>query len=136
MLLIGFLENIGSERGIEARCADSIGIRKFLGISITERVPDHSSLSRIRQRLPLFVFDTVSGVVMPRMCELKLIRGKALGVDTSVIEAHASKNSLRNRMTKEKYRTYVTRLAKQAGVDTEDEGAITRFESKRADRKT
>jgi len=82
MLLIGFYQNICSERGIEARCTDSIGIREFLGIGLKERVPDHSTLSRIRNRLLLTVVDTVSGLVMPRMQELKLIRGKALGMDT------------------------------------------------------
>lgn len=35
-----------SERGIEARCADSLNIRSFLGIRLTDRVPDHSTLSQ------------------------------------------------------------------------------------------
>ena len=53
MLFIGYFEGVDSERGIEWRCADSLSLREFLGLSLTERVPDHSSLSRIRQRLPL-----------------------------------------------------------------------------------
>ncbi len=53
MHLIGYFEGIESERGIEWRCADSMSLREFLGLGLTERVPDHSTLSRMRSRLPL-----------------------------------------------------------------------------------
>jgi len=52
MHLIGCFEGIESERGIEWRCADSISLREFLGLDLTDRVPDHSTLSRMRSRLP------------------------------------------------------------------------------------
>lgn len=136
MLLIAFFENIRSERGIEARCADSLSIRGFLGIGLTDRVPDHSTLSRIRYRLPADVFDEVYGIIFPRLHELKLIRGKALGMDTSVIEADAAKKSLRNRMTREKYRAYVKRLAKHQGIDPADEAAVSSFDRNREGRTT
>ena len=53
MLLIGYLEGIESERGIEWRCTDSLSLRSFLMLDLKDRVPDHSSLCRIRQRLDL-----------------------------------------------------------------------------------
>ena len=52
MLLIGYFEGLGSERGIAWRVADSLSLRRFLGYALSEARPDHSSLSRIRQRLP------------------------------------------------------------------------------------
>ena len=52
MLLVGFFENLPSERGIASRCADSLSIREFLHYSLNERTPHHSSFTRIRQRLP------------------------------------------------------------------------------------
>ena len=48
MHLIGYFEGIESERGIEWRCADSMSLREFLGLDLTDRVPDHSTLSRMR----------------------------------------------------------------------------------------
>ena len=51
MLFVGFFEGIDSERGIAWRCADSLSLRSFLGYDMSERTPEHSSLSRIRQRL-------------------------------------------------------------------------------------
>ena len=46
MHLIGYFEGIDSERGLEWRCADSLSLRDFLRLTTTERVPDHSWLSK------------------------------------------------------------------------------------------
>lgn len=44
MLMVGFFEDLPSERAMAARCADSIAIRQFLHYELTEATPDHSSL--------------------------------------------------------------------------------------------
>ena len=59
MLLVGYFEGIGSQRGIAWRCGDSLSLREFLGIPLTEDTPDHSSLTRVRDRLPLEVHTAV-----------------------------------------------------------------------------
>ena len=51
MLLVGYFEGIGSQRGIAWRCGDSRSLQ-FLGYLPTEATPDHSSLTMIRERLP------------------------------------------------------------------------------------
>jgi hypothetical protein len=51
MLMVGFFENLPSERAIAARCEDSLSVRAFLGYGLEESTPDHSSLSVIRQQL-------------------------------------------------------------------------------------
>ena len=52
-LLIGYFEGIEGERGIAWRISDSLGLRRFLGIALTEATPDHSTLSRIRRLVDL-----------------------------------------------------------------------------------
>src|ERR1700739_4499585 len=47
-LLIGYFEGIDSERGIAWRLADSLALRQFVRIGITEQTPDHSTISRPR----------------------------------------------------------------------------------------
>ena len=64
MLMVGFFENLPSERAMAARCADSIAIRQFLHYELTEATPDHSSLSVIRQRLGGPVFEQVFTLVL------------------------------------------------------------------------
>ena len=49
MLLIGYFEDIDSERG--RRCADSLSLREFLGLGPTESAPDRSSLCRYSSAL-------------------------------------------------------------------------------------
>ena len=49
LLLVGYFEGIDSERGIAWRAADSLGLRRFLGIGIDEQTPDHSTISRTRR---------------------------------------------------------------------------------------
>jgi transposase len=53
MLMIGYFEGLDSERGIAWRCQDSLSLRVFLGYSLNEATPEHSSLSRIRHRIDL-----------------------------------------------------------------------------------
>src|SRR5665811_2312441 len=48
-LLIGYFEGIGAERGIAWRLADSLALRRFVGIALDEYTPDHSTISRTRR---------------------------------------------------------------------------------------
>lgn len=131
MLMVGFFEGIASERAIAARCADSLSIRHFLRYELTEATPHHSSMTRIRQRLPEEVYGEVFALILAALKKAKLVKGKKLGVDASVIEANASMRALTHRLSGEAYRDYVKQLAEAAGVDTEDEAAVTRFDKKR-----
>src|SRR5688572_8956376 len=59
MLFVGYFEALDSQRAIAWRCADSLSLRAFLGVPLTETTPDHSRLTKIRQRLPLAVHEQV-----------------------------------------------------------------------------
>src|SRR5579862_9724058 len=53
MIMVGFFEDLPSERAIAARCGDSMSIRTFLKYELHEKTPEHSSFTVIRQRLGL-----------------------------------------------------------------------------------
>ena len=76
MLLIGYFERIDSERGICWRCSDSLSLRQFLGLGMEERTPDHSSLSRIRNRLPAGSSRICIGWVLEVLASRGMIDGK------------------------------------------------------------
>ncbi len=63
-LLIGYFEGIKGELGIAWRVADSLGLRRFLGIALTEATPDHSTLSRTRRRIDLETHEQVFAWVL------------------------------------------------------------------------
>ena len=131
MMMVGFFEDLTSERAIAARCADSIAIRQFLHYELTEETPDHSSLSIIRQRLEGPIYDQVFTLVLSALQEHGLLRGKHLGIDSSVMEANASLRGLINRNTGEAYWDYVKRLAAESGINPQDSVAVRKFDRKR-----
>jgi transposase len=131
MLMVGFFEDLPSERAIAARCADSIAIRQFLHYELTEATPDHSSLSIIRQRLDGPVYEQVFTLVLSALQEHGLLRGRNVGIDSSVMEANASLRGLVNRNTGEAYWDYVKRLAAESGINPEDSAAVRKFDRKR-----
>ena len=131
MIMVGFFEDLPSERGIAARCADSMSIRAFLNYSLEERTPDHSSFTVIRQRLGLEIYQGIFTVTLQALREHGLLRGKNLGIDSSVIEANASLRALVHRNTEEQYWDYVKRLAAENGIDPNDTGAVRKFDRHR-----
>jgi transposase len=131
MIMVGFFEDLPSERGIAARCADSMSIRAFLKYELDEKTPDHSSFTVIRQRLGLDLYERIFTLTLQALREHGLLRGKNLGIDSSVIEANASLRALVNRNTEEQYWDYVKRLAAENGIDPDDAAAVRKFDRNR-----
>jgi transposase len=131
MLLIGYLEGIDSERGIAWRCADSLGLREFLGFTLSEATPDHSSLSVIRRRLDLETHGEVFRWVLKALTEAGLIKGKTIGVDATTLEANAALRSIVRRDTGEGYEAFLTRLAKASGIETPQREDLAKLDRKR-----
>jgi transposase len=131
MHLVGYFEGIDSERGLEWRCADSLSLREFLRLGLTEPVPDHSWLSRTRSRLPLEVHAAVFTWVLRRLTEHGLIRGNRIGVDASTMEANAALRSIVRRDSGEGYREMLQRLAKESGIATPTADDLIRLDRQR-----
>ena len=136
MHLIGYFEGIESERGIEWRCADSLSLRQFLGLEATDRVPDHSTLSRMRQRLPLEVHEGAFELVLGIVESKGLLKGRVLGVDSTYLRADASMKAIVRRDTKESYPEFVKRLCAAAGMENPTEEDGRRLDRKRKGRTT
>lgn len=131
MLFVGFFENIDSQRGIAWRCSDSLSLRDFLGLSMSESVPDHSSLTRWRQRLPLEVHEEVFRMVLSLADQKKLVSGKSVGVDSTTLEANAAMKSIVRKKGKEAYKKYLRRLAEQSGIEDPSDEDLRRFDRNR-----
>jgi transposase len=135
MLLLGYFEGIGSERGIAWRCADSRSLRVFLGYSITESTPDHSSLSRIRQRLPLEIHKEVFQKILEILKDAGLLKGKTLGVDASTMEANAAMRTIVRKVDGNSYEGYLRELAEASGVENPTKDDLGNMDRKRKDKK-
>jgi hypothetical protein len=138
MILVGYFEGISSQRGIAWRCCDSRSLAEFLGYGPTEETPDHSSLSRVAQRLPREVHDAVFQRVLSIAVAKGLVKGKTVAVDSTTLEANAAMKSIVRRETGEDWKAYVTRLMREAGAVEADEEPtdeqISRFDKQRKDK--
>lgn len=139
MLLVGYFEGIASQRGIAWRCSDSLSLREFLGVAPTKASPEHSSLTRVRDRLPLEVHAEVFQLVLKLAAEKKLLRGKTVAVDSTTLEANAAMKSIIRRDTGEDWNAYLKRLMQEEGLIEEDDEPtdedLRRFDKQRKNKK-
>ena len=135
MLLVGYFEGIDSQRGIAWRCADSLSLKEFLGYAVTDETPDHSSLTVIRKRLPLEVHHRVFVHVLEIADKKKLLKGKTVATDSTTLEANAAMKSIVLKETGEDWKEYLTRLAKEAGIEDPTDEDLRRFDKKRKNKK-
>ena len=95
--LVMFFEDIRSERRLMEVAADRLSIRWYLGYDLGEPLPDHSSLTRIRERYGLLTFRRFFERIVELCVEAGLVWGKELYFDATKVEANASLDSMRSR---------------------------------------
>jgi transposase len=131
LLLIGYFEGIDSERGIAWRVADSIGLRDFLGYTLADTTPDHSTISRNRRLIDLTTHQEVFTWVLSLLAREKLVRGETLGIDATTLEANAALRSIVRRDSGESYAEFLTRLAQASGIATPTREDLARVDRDR-----
>jgi transposase len=135
MLLVGYFEGLDSQRGIAWRCADSRSLQAFLGYLPAEATPDHSSLTRVRQRLPEVAHEQVFAFVL-RVADAKgLLRGKTVAVDATTLEANAAMKAIRRKDTGDDWKAYLRKLAAEAGMENPTDEELRRFDRQRKGKK-
>ncbi len=135
MLLIGYFEGLDSQRGIAWRCADSLALRTFLGIALTEATPVHASMTIIRQRLPESVYDKVFGFVLRLLEQQGVLRGKAVAIDATTLEANAAMKSIVRKDSGQNWKQYLQGLAKAEGLENPTDEDLRRLDRRRKDKK-
>jgi transposase len=133
-LLIGYFEGIDGERGIAWRLADSLGLRRFVGIGLEEYTPDHSTISRTRRLIDLDTHREVFGWVLGVLADRGLLKGKRIAIDATTLEANAAMRSIERRDTGQSYEEFLVGLAKASGIKTPTREDLARFDRKRKKR--
>src|ERR1700723_2205375 len=133
-LLIGYFEGIDSERGIAWRVADSLALRRFLGIGLDEQTPYHSTISRTRRLIDIDRHREVFSWVLGLLAERGLLKGQRMGIDATTLEANAAMRSIVRRDSGETYDEFLCGLAKASGIDTPTREDLVRLDRKRKKR--
>jgi transposase len=135
MLFIGYFEGLDSQRGIAWRCADSLALRAFLGVPLTENTPVHASMTIIRQRLPEAVFDQIFLLVLRLLDQKGLLRTKILGIDATTLEANAAMKTIVRKDNGADWQEYLRQLAKAEGLENPSDEELRRLDRKRKGKK-
>src|ERR1039457_5774355 len=98
-LLIVDFEGIGAERGIAWRLADSLALRRFVGIALDEYTPDHSTISRTRRLIDLDTHREVFTWVLGVLADRGLLQGKRIAIDATTREGLARLDRERKKRT-------------------------------------
>ena len=131
LLLIGYFEGLDGERGIAWRAADSLALRRFLELELSEQPPDHSTISRTRRLIDVETHQAVFRWVLELLAEKGLLKGKTLGIDGTTLEANAAMRSIVRRDTGEGYEEFLRRLAEESGIATPTREQLAKLDRKR-----
>src|SRR5215210_3469850 len=92
--LIAFFEGIRSERKLMEMVNLNLAHRWFIGYDLDEPIPDHSSLSKIRERFGLEIFQLFFEHVVELCIQAGLVWGEELYIDSTKVQANASINRM------------------------------------------
>src|SRR5947207_4943549 len=130
-LLIGYFEGLDSERGIAWRTGDSLSLRKFLGYTLDEATPDHSTISRTRRLYWLETHTAIFRWVLKILDEEGLVSGRTVSIDATTLEANAAMKSIVRRDNGQSYNDYLKELARAAGIENPTREQLARLDRKR-----
>jgi len=92
--LVGYLNNINSDRRLIAYCSNCLDVRLFLQYDFDEQLPWHSTISRTRQLYGEEVFLSLFQQILTMCIEKGMVRGKRQAIDSAYVKANASLDSL------------------------------------------
>jgi transposase len=101
--LVMFHEGIRSERELMRIVSDRLSVRWYVGYDLHEPLPDHSSLTRIRDRFGLSVFREFFERIVQLCVEAGLVWGEELYFDATKVDANASLDSIAPRFYVEEH---------------------------------
>jgi transposase len=108
--LVGYLNNIGSDRKLIEFCSNQLDVRLYIRYDLDEALPWHSTISRTRQLYGEEVFLELFKKVLSLCVQKRMVRGKRQVVDSAFIKANASMDSLVEKEVVEDAELYMDEL--------------------------
>ena len=119
MMLIGYLYGIRSERELEKAIIPNAAYRWFLGLTFSDKVPDHSTISwnRTNRFAGTNVFQEVFDEVVRLAVEHRMVGGRVLITDSTHIRANANNNRYTMQAVTETTQAYLSELEAAVNED-------------------
>ncbi|MGH7773413.1 MAG: IS1182 family transposase [Candidatus Binatia bacterium] len=122
MLLVGYLFGITSERRLCDEVQMHLGYRWFVGLSLEDPVPDHSTFSKNRHGRfkESGIYQEMFDAIVRQCIEKELVRGKHLTVDSTLVKANASLRTMEPIVVELRPKEYLDQLERENLVKEED----------------
>lgn len=117
LCLVGYLENIISDRDVITHSSMRLDILYFLDYDIDERLPWHSTLSRTRQLFPQEVFEELFNKVFEMCVSKGMVSGHSQAIDSAPVKANASMDSLELKVPVEELEGYLRKVRYMSTAD-------------------
>lgn len=124
MIFIGYLYGIRSERRLEQEIKTNVAYRWFLGLKLTDRVPDHTTISwnRHTRFKDTTIFQDIFDEIVRQAMNHRMANGRVLFTDSTHIKANANKKKFVTHVVDRKARDYLEDLDLAVMKDREDHG--------------
>lgn len=124
MIFIGYLYGIRSERQLEKEIQTNIAYRWFLGLSLTDRVPDHTTISWNRRTRfkNTNVFQEIFDEIVRLAIQHRMVGGRVLISDSTHLKANANKRKFKKHVIEKSSRAYLSDLEAAINEDREAHG--------------
>ena len=119
LCLVGYLENIISDRRLIDHCSLRLDILYFIGYDIDEELPWHSTISRTRQLFPESVFEEVFTNVLSMCVEKGMVSGHTQAIDSAPVKANASMDTLELKVPEEDLEEHLKKVRAISAMDKE-----------------
>ncbi len=122
LCLVGYLENIISDRKLMIHCSMRLDILYFLNYDIDEPLPWHSTISRTRQLYPETIFEATFTKVLVMCIEKGMVSGHTQAIDSAPVKANASMDTLELKVPEEELDAYLLKIRHISNADKKEMG--------------
>src|SRR5918998_615534 len=119
--LVMFFEDIRSERRLMGMVSDRLSLRWYLGYDLHETLPDHSSLTKIRDRYGVTIFRRFFDRIVEQCQQAGLVWGKEMYVDSTQVKANADRDKMLPRFYVDAVTEHLAALFPEADATPQEE---------------
>lgn len=118
--LVGYLENIISDRQLIRHCSMRLDILYFIDYDIDDELPWHSTISRTRDMFPDIIFSELFEKVLSMCMEKGMVLGKTQAIDAAPVKANASMESLELKVPEEELEDHLRKVRSMSQSDKKE----------------
>ena len=111
--LVGYFNNITSDRALIRFCNDSLSARWFIGYDIDQELPVHSTLSRTRALFGEDIYEQVFSEILGLCVQAGLVQGSRQVVDSALVKANAHIGSMQRKQILEDASDYCRQVSQE-----------------------